>query len=174
MVIRGGEEQSRAGFVTRDSRWRREWDSNLLRVRVEPHEVPEAAREAIAWRQQDSCGDSRWRGSIASSNRDEGFALAEGVGFEPTGPHKRPTGFRDQRLRPLGHPSNEMMTRFVVRASAGSVGDSPEATAVWSGRSRKTRKRRSPLRRAGSFDVVGEPDFTWFDLLVATHADVGR
>ena len=31
--------------------------------------------------------------------------VAEGVGFEPTGPEIRPNSFRDCRLRPLGHPS---------------------------------------------------------------------
>ena len=30
---------------------------------------------------------------------------SEGVGFEPTRVRKDPTGFRDRRLRPLGHPS---------------------------------------------------------------------
>ena len=34
--------------------------------------------------------------------------LAEGVGFEPTGPLMRPNGFRDRRLRPLGHPSGAL------------------------------------------------------------------
>ena len=31
--------------------------------------------------------------------------MAEGVGFEPTGPRKEPSDFQDRRLKPLGHPS---------------------------------------------------------------------
>ncbi len=36
--------------------------------------------------------------------------LTEGVGFEPTRVYKDPTGFRDRRLRPLGHPSELIIT----------------------------------------------------------------
>ena len=34
--------------------------------------------------------------------------MAEGVGFEPTVPVPRDSGFQDRRLKPLGHPSNDL------------------------------------------------------------------
>lgn len=42
--------------------------------------------------------------------------MAEGVGFEPTARVKRVTGFQDQLLKPLGHPSAYFQFYFFLRA----------------------------------------------------------
>ena len=43
--------------------------------------------------------------------------MAEGVGFEPTVPFGI-TGFQDQLLKPLGHPSEPDNTFIIISASA--------------------------------------------------------
>ena len=56
-----------------------------------------------------------------------GLLAAERVGFEPTEPHKRFNGFRDRRLRPLGHlsvnrqqpPTGGIVTNSTTCSSAG-------------------------------------------------------
>ena len=40
--------------------------------------------------------------------------LAEGVGFEPTRQENPPSGFRDRRLQPLGHPSASPASSIVA------------------------------------------------------------
>ena len=43
---------------------------------------------------------------VATANRGENSPkTAEGVGFEPTVPIARDSGFQDRRIRPLCHPS---------------------------------------------------------------------
>ncbi len=43
--------------------------------------------------------------------------LAEGVGFEPTVPIARDSGFQDRPVRPLRHPSEPSISVYIILKS---------------------------------------------------------
>ena len=97
-----------AATATKPKTWRREWDYSALRaspLRGRPSGVIPLL--FVTYR-------SAATGSQALNNN----SMAERVGFEPTNTREDVTGIPVQRLRPLGHLSDQALARIFSKASS--------------------------------------------------------